>query len=130
MEKKLKESERSYKTLAENLPGIVYRIFSREKNIIKFFNNVSKKMTGYNEEELSSGEFCSIRQFIHQEDKPAVDHQIELAIANNKSFAVEYRFLHKEGSIRQFLENGTPILGYDGKLLYIDGVIMDITKQK
>jgi PAS domain-containing protein len=58
------ESERAYRTLAENLPGIVYRVFVRENNRLQFFNKVAPKVTGYAEEELAPGQICSIEPHI------------------------------------------------------------------
>jgi diguanylate cyclase (GGDEF)-like protein/PAS domain S-box-containing protein len=125
-----RESEHSYRTLAENLPGIVFRVFIRENSRIKFFNKISQAMTGYNDEELEDDEICSIESMILQEDRPKVAAEVKCAILDNRPFTVEYRFRHKDGSIRYFLEKGTPIYGKDGNPLYIDGVIFDITEHK
>ena len=43
---------------------------------------------------------------------------------------MEYRLRRKDGGIRSLLEKGTPIYGADGNILYIDGVIFDITERK
>jgi PAS domain S-box-containing protein len=55
---------------------------------------------------------------------------VKKAVAENKPFEVEYRLRHKNGDIRYFLERGRPIYENDGKPLFIDGVIVDITQQK
>ncbi|MFC1523415.1 PAS domain S-box protein [Thermodesulfobacteriota bacterium] len=129
-EEALKKSEQSYRTLSENLPGIVYRVFAREKNRINFFNRMSEPLTGYEDEELSGGEVCSIESLIHSEDRPRVQRRIKHAIETNTPFRVDYRLGHKDGSLKHFFENGRPIFGDDGNLLYIDGVILDITERK
>jgi diguanylate cyclase (GGDEF)-like protein/PAS domain S-box-containing protein len=129
-EEALRESEHSYRTLGENLPGIVFRVFIRENSRIKFFNKISQAMTGYNDEELEDDEICSIESMILQEDRPKIVAEVKCAILDNRPFTVEYRFRHKDGSIRYFLEKGTPIYGKDGNPLYIDGVIFDITEHK
>ncbi|MBI4699132.1 MAG: PAS domain-containing protein [Nitrospirae bacterium] len=129
-ENALTDSERSYRTLAENLPGIVYRVFTREKNRIHFFNKASESLTGYKDYELYSGKICSIESCMHPEDRPKVIGELRDTIAANRPFSVEYRFMHKDGDIKYFIENGMPINGSDGKLLYIDGIILDITERK
>ncbi len=126
----LRESEQSYKTLAENLPGLVYRVFIREKNRMKFFNRSSREMIGCLESDLESGEVCSIVSLIVPEDRPAVVAEVQRAIQENKPFAVEYRLRHKDGTIRYLSEVGAPIAGNDGKPLYIDGVIFDNTERR
>jgi PAS domain S-box-containing protein len=123
----LRESEAAYRTLAENLPGIVYRVFIREGNRTQFFNKVAETVTGYASEQLDSGTVCSIDTLILPEDRPGVIAEVERAISEDRPFSVEYRLRHKDGRIRYLLEQGTPIRGPDGEPLYIDGVISDIT---
>ena len=129
-EEALREYGDSYRTLAENLPGIVYRVFIRENNRMHFFNNMLGAMTGYNVEELNRGEVCSIEPFMVPEDRVDVVATVKNAIKEDKLFEVEYRVRHKDGEIRYFSERGRPIRDTDGKPLYIDGVILDVTERR
>ena len=129
-EEALRESGDSYRTLAENLPGLVYRVFIRENNRMHFFNNMLGAMTGYNVEELNRGEVCSIEPFIIQEDRDGIVATVKNAIKEDNLFEIEYRIRHKDGEIRYFSERGRPIRGTDGKPIYIDGVILDVTERK
>jgi diguanylate cyclase (GGDEF)-like protein/PAS domain S-box-containing protein len=129
-EEALRDSEHSYKTLAENLPGIVYRVFIRENARVTLFNKLGQELTGYKDEELKEGEVCAMESKILQEDRPKVIAKVLHATLNHVPFTVEYRFIRKDGSIRYFLEKGTPLYGKDGNPLYIDGVIFDITEYK
>jgi len=129
-EKALRISEQSYKTLSENLPGIVYRVFPRENNRMNFFNKASTEIVGYSDSELSRGVVCSLENLIHIEDRQNVITAVKNAIGAHKSFSIEYRLQHRDGSIRCLLEKGTPVYAADGKLLSIDGVIFDITERK
>jgi PAS domain S-box-containing protein len=122
-------SENDYRTLSENLPGIVYRVFIRENNRMQFFNKMLQPMTGYTDEELSAGEVCSIEPFILSEDRAAVETIVKRAILDNQPFEVEYRLRRRGGDIRYFFERGRPLYGEDGSPLYIDGVIFDITER-
>ena len=126
----LLESEQSYKTLAENLPGLVYRVFLRENNRMKFFNRSSYLMTGYADNELECSEVCSIISLVLPEDRPAVVAEVQRALRENTPFSVEYRLRHRDGTIRHLSELGAPIAGSDGQPLYIDGVIFDMTERK
>jgi diguanylate cyclase (GGDEF)-like protein/PAS domain S-box-containing protein len=129
-EEALRDSEESYKTLAENLPGIVYRVFIKENARVMLFNKLGQEITGYREEELKEGEICAMESKIHQDDRPKVIAEVLHAILNHISYTVEYRFVRKDGAIRYFLEKGTPLYGKDGDPLYVDGVIFDITEYK
>ena len=130
LEDALRNSEESYRRLAQNLPGIVYRVFLREKKWMQFFNNMLQPMTGYTIEELREGEVCRIEDLILYQDRKNVIIAINHAIKNDRPFEVEYRLRHKEGEIRYFIERGRPIRGADGKPFCLEGVIFDITDRK
>jgi PAS domain S-box-containing protein len=129
-EELLRRSENAYHTLADNLPGIVYRVFLREHNRMEFFNNMLETLTGYGADKLSAGEVCSIEPLIIGEDRDAMVTVVKRAIQSHQPFQVEYRLKKKEGAIRYFSERGKPIYGADGEPLYIDGIIFDVTKRK
>jgi PAS domain S-box-containing protein len=126
----LEASEVWYRTLAENLPGIVYRVYIRESSRVQFFNNMLLTMTGYKVEELEGSQVCSFESLIVPEDRADMMKTVKNAITEDKAFEVEYRLKHKDGRIRYFFERGRPIRGTDGKPLHIDGVILDITEHK
>jgi len=130
MEVELRASEQAYRTLAHNLPGMVYRVFVREGGRMQFSNSMPVQMTGYVADELTNGEICSIEPLILDEDRPGVMAEVKRAMAEKRSFAVEYRLKHKDGGIRWMTEHGMPVYGTDGQPLYIDGVIFDITEHK
>lgn len=129
-EETMRQSERSYRTLAENIPAIVYRVHMQEGMRIQFFNDMLHSMTGYTEDELTRGEVCSIDPLILPEDRSRVIETIRHAVSSNQSFRVEYRLTHKDCSLCHFIEYGRPVNNADGSPLYIDGVIFDATDQK
>jgi len=122
-------SESPYRTFADNIPGIVYRVFIKENKRMQFFNDMLKPMTGYRAGELIKGAFCSIESMIIPEDRQDVKAVVKKAVMGNKIFEVEYRLKCKNGDIRYFIERGKPIYEKD-EPLYIDGVILDITERK
>lgn len=125
----IRQSEQDYRTLAENLPGLVYRVYLREGGRMAFFNQMIKAMTGFSESELVSGDICRIEPMIIQEDRRLVVESVRKSLKIRKPFEVQYRIRHKSGSIRHFLERGRPVFGPDKKPLYIDGVIFDVTER-
>lgn len=129
-EAELEESRSMYKALAENLPGIVYRVFIREDNRMRFYNMASQDITGYTEEELSAGDVCPIDPLILPEDRDRVVSEVERAIAEKRPFTTEYRLRHKDGGVRYMIEQGTPTYGPDGGPLEINGVIFDMTGRR
>ena len=124
------EREYSYRTLAENLPGIVYRMLLRENNHMRFFNDSVEQMTGYPARELQGEGACSMKTLVLPEDRDRIIQAVEAAVSNNELFEIEYRILSRDSGLRYFIERGKPVQGPDRKPLYIDGVILDITDRK
>ncbi|RMG02404.1 MAG: PAS domain S-box protein, partial [Nitrospirae bacterium] len=128
-ERRLSEREVAYRTLAENLPGIVYRIVFKPDRKMIFFNDLVESMTGYSEEELSFGSVCKIDPLIVKEDRTRVIEEVATAIERGEPFEVEYRIRHRSGEIHHFHEMGRPIYDEAGNPAYIDGVIFDVTEK-
>ncbi|MDT8902097.1 HD domain-containing phosphohydrolase [Anaeroselena agilis] len=126
----LRESEASYRTLAENLPGIVYRVFLRENGRVRFFNAMLQAITGYRPEELTGGGLCPLGGIVAAADRERVEAACQGAIDDNRPFEVEYGITRKDGGARTVIERARPVSGADGPPLYVEGVIMDITAQK
>jgi PAS domain S-box-containing protein len=120
----------AFQTLAVNIPGIVYRVYVRERNRMEFFNDMVEKMAGFKNNELKEGDVCSIDPIVIPDDRTHVIEVVNDALRENRPFEVEYRVTRKDGGIRYFLERGQPIYGSDGKPEFIDGIILDVTDRK
>jgi PAS domain S-box-containing protein len=129
-EKAMYQEKESYRTLAENLPGLVYRIHLGEQHRMEFFNQSLVELTGYTQAELTMGEVCSIDPLILAEDHNSVVEAVQRAIRKHQPFVIEYRLRTKAGEVRHFAERGKPIYAPDGTCMHLDGVIFDITKRK
>lgn len=129
-EQLLVDQEKSYQALTENLPAIVYQLFPNEHNRMVFMNNQLKTLTGFEVQELYSGDVCSIDPLIVEADRHMVITTVKDAIDLNYPFELAYRIENKAGHIRYFWEQGQPILDEDDGLNHYDGVIFDVTDLK
>ncbi len=129
-EEKLVSSEKAYRTLAENIPGIVYRVHFNDHPSMELFNNQVESITGFTSAELTIGEVCSIDPLILSEDRPKVVELVKESFSQNQPFHIEYRIRHKNGATRHLLEYGRPVLGSGGAPSFIDGVIFDVTERR
>jgi PAS domain S-box-containing protein len=127
-EQALRESEERYRTLVESLPGLVYRVYLREKERVQFFNDPIS-ITGYAWEELGP-DLKYMDLLIESGDCPQVQSNVQDAVRTGKPFEVEYRLRRKDGQLIFVNQRGRPIPGSDGMPLYIDGVIFDVSKRK
>jgi len=130
VEAELSEKEHSYQTLAQNLPGIIYRLLIRDNHRMIFFNDMLEPMTGYRAEDLEKKGARLIDAFILEKDKDITREAMTRAVREGTPFNVEYWLRHKDGSLRYFSERGRPVYDSDGNPLYIDGLIFDITERQ
>ncbi|MFA5035022.1 MAG: PAS domain S-box protein, partial [Candidatus Margulisiibacteriota bacterium] len=129
-EEQVKKDEDAYRTLAENLPGLVFRCHLEKGHSMQLFNNMLTPLTGYTEQELMRDNLCTIEPIIHPDDKQLVMDTMKESIYYNKPFRIEYRIIHKTGQIRYLSHRGRPVYDDLGKALYVDGVFFDVTEAK
>lgn len=130
IENKLYESEESYKTLAENLPAIVYRIYLKENNRLQFFNKYVEESTGYSIETIDNQKsILPLYSLMSDEEIETSMGIVNESFKNKCPFIIRYKIKDKNGSIKYLSERGRPIFDRDNSPLYIDGVIFDITER-
>jgi len=123
------ESERAMRTLIDNLPGVAYRCSSTPPWTMLFCSDGVEALTGYAVRELVEGKRCWA-EFTHPDDLPAIEAEVAEAIAAGAQFTLQYRFLHRDGSIRWVQEKGVEVLDAEGTPLWIEGFIWDISEQR
>ncbi len=122
----LTRSEKQFRTLAQNIPGIVFRL-SLADSVMEFYNDHLESVTGYSVQELSSGHFMSLIPLIYPEDKEYVVNLKRDAISNISPYEVRYRIVDKSGRIRIMVERGLPVVGEAGDVVSIDGIIQEVS---
>ncbi len=127
---RLRESETAYRNLASNLPGIVFRLHLNDETHMEFFNDVLLEMTGYKPAELTAGKFTALDPHVLEEDRDRYIETLKAAIDSQKPYQVEFRFCCKDGSQRWCNERGRPEYDSQGRMIFLDGVIFDITESK
>ena len=82
----LQTSENEYRSLIENVPCIVYRIFFEKEKKIMFYNDMVNTITGYDNSEILENDIDLIKKLIIEEDYPEVITQIKAAIEGKKTY--------------------------------------------
>ncbi|MDZ8136154.1 MAG: PAS domain S-box protein [Nostoc sp. DedQUE04] len=128
----LQASELSYRTLAENLPGIVYKLYPAENNTFVFFNDHLTALFHLDPLDLANqGTLCPVNSLIVPEDRDRVIEVIQGAIANQQPFQVEYCiYIPATQEKRYLLEQGSTVTDDIGQALHIVGIIFDVTQIK
>ncbi|GAB5518158.1 MAG: hypothetical protein RhofKO_04090 [Rhodothermales bacterium] len=128
-ERALAESEARFRTLVNNLPGLVYRCTYDKHWRTLYMSDACLELTGYTVEqfEQSNRPFYKI---IEEADRDRIRHAVAQAAQNGTPYEVEYRVRHTDGSVRWVYDKGSVMRGEDGRIAYLDGVMLDVTERK
>ncbi len=126
----LKETQQLVNTLISNLLGAVSRCKWDEHFTTIFYSDKILDITGYSSEELIDNRVMSFAELILPEDVDMVRHQIEAAVAAKRSYSLEFRIRHRDGTIVWINETGQPLFDENGEIAYLDGITTDITDRK
>lgn len=129
-EAELLASEERYRTLVANIPGAIYRCRTDEEWTIEYMTDAITKISGYPATDFIENRVRSFVSIIHPNDRDLVDIVTSHALVIQEPFALEYRILHRDGSIRWVHEQGRGVFDDQNNPLYLDGAIFDITERK
>lgn len=130
VEQSLLERERQLSTLISNLPGMAFRC-RNDKNIsMEFVSDGCLMITGYDPSEIIENRVTSYANLIHPEDRQYVLDTIQIALKAHRSYVLNYRLIHRNGSIKWIYEQGKGVYGDNADLQAIEGFITDVSRQK
>jgi diguanylate cyclase (GGDEF)-like protein/PAS domain S-box-containing protein len=125
----LRDSRDQYQSLVDNIPGTSYRcLYDQEWTMIYMSSDVDN-ITGYPSSDFIYNKVRTFASVICRDDNYN-DEIIRAAIEKGETWDIEYRVIHSDGSVRWVHEKSRGVLGEDGEVAYIDGLILDITDRK
>ena len=127
-ETKMIKSEQKFRSLTENIPGVIYLRNNDENFSMIYLNLRVEELTGFPASEFLSQKI-SFDDLYHPNDRERIRIEMEQAVANETNFSIEYRLRHKTDTWRFVKEDGIPMVQDDGRVT-IEGFIIDITAQK
>ncbi len=128
-EESLRESEERFRSLVENVPGIVYRCQLKAPWHVELISEEVYTLTGYSQRDFLENRIV-FGKLIVPEDLARVEKVVADCIASFIPYEVEYSLNHADGTIRYFHEKGRGVYDADRRPLWLDGVIIDITDRK
>ncbi|MFX0072231.1 MAG: PAS domain S-box protein [Candidatus Hermodarchaeota archaeon] len=128
IEQKLRESDEKFRTLAENIPGVIYLCKNDERWTMLYLNNAVKQLTGYPKEDFISDQISFV-DIYHPDDTPQIFEVVEKALEKHVPFHLTYRIKHKSGDWRWIDEVGIGIYEND-EIVMLEGFLTDITDIK
>lgn len=121
-------NEEKMRLLTENVPGIIYQCVNNYTFDMLYLNDAIEILTGYSKEQFLSGEL-SFRDLYHPDDTSLIQPEREEQ-AKDGMFHITYRLRHRNGGWRWVEEFGKGVFNEAGKLLFLEGSIIDITERK
>ena len=119
----LRDSEIKYRLIASHIPGAVYRTSGGPDSRELFLGEQIEGICGYSAKELMAGPVTCMT-VIHPDDRALVNATTAAAIAARQPYVVDYRIIHRDGSIRWLQDKGQAVFGEDGQPLFLDGVVL------
>ena len=113
--------------LLSELDGMVYLGRIDRHWTTEFVSEGCTRLTGFNPEDILHNRKISYVEIIHPDDREMVWREINLALANNQSFSIEYRIIRADLSERWVSERGQGINKGNTGTQLIHGFIQDIT---
>ncbi len=129
-EKALKESERKYVTLLDNLPGFSYRCQNDPAWTMIFVSKGCLTVTGYPAQDLIQNRKLSYCDLIQPQWRDLIWKKWQEMLARRETLEMEYPIIHANGETRWVWERGRGIYDEKGQLQILEGFITDITLRK
>jgi PAS domain S-box-containing protein len=128
--KELGESELKFRTLVGNIPGVFYRCANDAAYTMEFISPAIQELSGYPASDFIGNKVRTYASVIHADDMNLVNKTVEEGLNQRQAYVIEYRVVHRDGSIRWAREYGQGIFGDAGELLHLDGAVFDVTERR
>lgn len=126
----IEEREEQIQHLISNLSGMVYRSKGESGLDMIFVSEAATKLTGYLPDELIDEKSTIFGESILEIDREYVAEQVSNAIIEQKHFSFEYRIRTKNEGVKWVWDQGLAVYDDAGDVLYLDGIITDISEKK
>ncbi len=126
----LNESREQLHSIMSNLVGAAYRCKFDDNYSVEYFSEKLYSISGYPPSDFTNNAVRSFASIIYPDDLEICRNNISEAAKNKSAYEFEYRIIHLNGNIVWVKENGKCIFDSQGQVVYLDGIIIDITRSK
>ena len=123
-----KKAERRFRTLVEEIPAIVYSEEFKVGGARQYINRQVEVLFGFTAEESGRANFW--KTAVHPDDLERVLAEEARCEQTGEPFRMEYRFLTKSGEVKWVRDQCVLVHDENGRPLFWQGVIVDITDIK
>ena len=118
----LRESESRFRSMVSNLPGVAYRLGSDEARTLHYLSAGIERLTGYPASDFIAPGQRTYSSLVHPDDQAGLAQ-------DEGNFERSYRLVNADGETLWVQEIRRALHDADGRLLWYDGFIWDVTSQ-
>jgi PAS domain S-box-containing protein len=126
-EEVLKESRERLKLVVNNIPVVVGRL--HQDGTVDFLEDKLEGLTGFPSQEFGAGGRPWTEMILEEDQEPARKAFLH-ALGTDHTYVRQYRIKSKEGRVIWLQESGQITCDSQGRYLYTDIVILDVTERK
>jgi PAS domain S-box-containing protein len=123
------ETEAKYRALVEQLPAVVYLGEYGEQGDWLYISPQIERVHGLTPQEWLAHPGPQ-GTFTHPDDLPAVREGEDRSFRTGEPFHAEYRLRRKDGRWIWILDEAAPVLDEQGRPLFMQGIMYDITERR
>jgi PAS domain S-box-containing protein len=130
-EEELRRSEQRFRTLTDNLPGVVYRRIVAPDGQVRdiYVSPRVKELLGVDVEEFTSGR-ARLNDFLHPDDREKKLMALHESAESLQPLRIEVRkIVRSSGEVRWWQVHSMPTKLADGSIQF-DGIALDITERR
>src|SRR4030095_2232140 len=98
-----------FRSLVNNLPGAVYRCLNDKHWTEVFLSDAVADIIGYPAADFIGNKVRSFASVTHPDDVKLVEDIVAEAVSKHTFVTIEYRLIHRDGSVRWVYERAQPI---------------------
>ncbi|MBL8050401.1 MAG: GAF domain-containing protein [Anaerolineales bacterium] len=122
--------QEEYRELVEQLPAVVFIDVFNDEQSTQYMSPRIKDLVGYTAKEWTKNGRDMWTTSLHPDDKERVLNEDKRTNQTGEAFRIEYRLRHRDGHYVWIKEDASLVKGEDGKPLFWQGILLDITEQK
>jgi PAS domain S-box-containing protein len=128
LEIELRENEEKFRSLVVNSLGVVFRCDS--SYMMQFTSDRIQAITGYPASVFVNNQIRSYLSIVYPDDITILKDSLMRTILDRHPHSIEYRIIDANGDIRWVTERKQGIFNQNGNLLWLDGLLLDISDRK
>ncbi|MDJ1430808.1 PAS domain S-box protein [Halostagnicola sp. A-GB9-2] len=129
-QQKLRERERQFSTLMDNVPGMVYRCRNERGWPMTFVSDACHDLSGYDPSALEDDRVRWGEDVMVEADREKLWNGVQTATKEHGTFSETYRIETADGERRWVRDYGRAVFDENDEEIKIEGIISDVTDRK